>query len=293
LNGQTIFAVVLVDDGYVAASTAAAPGVNMSRAINLTLIVQPVNQRPVFFFDSNVSVSSLEDTAFDSGASEDPFADILGNISAGPGTEDDEQTLTFTVSCTGLAFNSGPTISPSGNLIFSPAAHQNGVATCLFRLQDSGGTDRGGSDTSIDKQFNINIKSVNDPPTFNLRSNHIYFPGYVPGFTSDVVTNDTVIYNFSAGPADEVSQKLSFTVEFSSHANQLFTQLPNITVQEINGNRFAQIGMVLAPYKCTTVPLVFRIRLLDDGSTDNGGQNTSEEHELQVWIHFCEFSSNV
>ena len=84
--------------------------------------------------------------------------------SISPGPNEATQTLSFTVTKTGgsLAFSSGPAISPTGTLSYTPAQDSNGSATFdVFATDSLGGT-------STTQSFTITVNPINDPPTFTI-----------------------------------------------------------------------------------------------------------------------------
>src|SRR5262249_19110629 len=87
-------------------------------------------------------------------------------ISAGSASEQ-EQSLKFIITTDnpGL-FSSGPAVSSDGTLTYTPAGDANGMATVTVKLQDNGGTVRGGVDTSPPQTFRITVTPVNDAPSF-------------------------------------------------------------------------------------------------------------------------------
>jgi hypothetical protein len=267
LNGKTVFSVTLVDDG--------GGSQNHSEASNLTIIVLPINDSPVFSIQSNVS--SLEGNVL-------VLPDFATGVSAGPGTESAEQTVSFFVSCTGLTFSQEPYISPTGTLGFEPAPEVNGLSDCTVRLQDSGGTHRGGLDTSVDHRFSITVTAVNDAPSFSLGTAHVSIVAHVPDLPSNDTSNQrhqTIVTSFSAGPVDEEdTQQVYFSVDWSAHST-LFENV-NITVVQ----KQARIDMFLAPYQFTKEPIVLNITAHDDGGTANGGGDTSPVQALRVSILF-------
>ncbi len=121
----------------------------------VTVIALP-NQPPSFTPGSDVTVPE------DAGPQE--FIDWATNIQPGSPFES-EQTVTFVVSTDneGL-FAELPTISPAGTLTFTPAPGLCGVAQVTAMLQDDGGTDNGGQDTSDPAEFTITVEPVNDCP---------------------------------------------------------------------------------------------------------------------------------
>ena len=119
--------------------------------------VDPVNDEPSFTRGSNVTVDE------NSGVYSAIWAT---NLSKGPDNESN-QTLTFEISNDNpVLFSAGPEISATGRLTFTPAANRDGIANLTVRLKDSGGTDRGGDDTSSAIPLRITVNDV--PPTLAI-----------------------------------------------------------------------------------------------------------------------------
>lgn len=100
---------------------------------------------------------------------EDAGAQTIVNwaTAIGPGADDEAaQTVAFTVTANTNAalFSVAPAISPTGTLTFTPADDANGTAMITLVLQDNGGTDNGGVDTSTPRNFTITVDAVNDEP---------------------------------------------------------------------------------------------------------------------------------
>src|SRR5204862_1158549 len=133
--GTATVSVYLTDDGGTANG-----GDDTSPAQTFTITINSVNDAPSFTGGGNVTV--LED----SGAYSASWATA---ISAGPANES-SQTLTFNIvsNSNPSLFASGPSISASGVLSFTPAANAFGSATLVINLSDNGGTANGGVDTS-------------------------------------------------------------------------------------------------------------------------------------------------
>jgi len=79
------------------------------------------------------------------------------SVSAGP-VDESSQTLSFLVNVDrGYLFTTTPAISSSGILTYTPAPNLRGTATVTVSLQDSGGNDHEGRDTSEARTFTITI----------------------------------------------------------------------------------------------------------------------------------------
>jgi len=123
------------------------------------------------------------------------------------------QNITFSVIGTSDIFVHGPTIDSSGNLNFKLAPNAYGKTFFNISAQDSGGTDRGGVDTSIVKSFIIEVAPVNDPPTFEVRP--VVGPFFMNPENVDISVPDFVS-SISKGDERENEQNITFTVNFMS-----------------------------------------------------------------------------
>ena len=95
---------------------------------------------------------------------------FASNLSAGPASEV-SQALSFVVTTSnpGL-FASGPTISSTGTLTFTPTPEASGTAVVQVYLRDNGGSNYGGTDQSAVKVFTITVAPVNDVPAVNSQT---------------------------------------------------------------------------------------------------------------------------
>jgi VCBS repeat-containing protein len=122
-----------------------------SSPATVTITVDPVNDAPSFTSGGDVTVSLVD------GAFSQPWA---ANGSPGPANESG-QTLAYDLTfdpdfALGPEFFTvQPSIAPDGTLSFTPGFI--GVAHLIVHLQDSGGTQNGGVDTSGDQKFTITI----------------------------------------------------------------------------------------------------------------------------------------
>ena len=115
----------------------------------LTLAVAAVNDAPSFTLAGN------QKTVANSG-----FQRVEGfvtSFSAGPDNES-EQSLRFEVKTFAPElFSRQPVINTNGNLTYTPAPNAVGVAIIKVKAVDSGGTERGGIDTSAGQLFSLTI----------------------------------------------------------------------------------------------------------------------------------------
>ncbi|MDO9399322.1 MAG: Ig-like domain-containing protein, partial [bacterium] len=125
-------------------------------------------------YTETVNITAVNDApSFTKGAdqtvNEDAGAQTASNwatdLNTGSANEND-QTLSFTATNNNNAlFSVQPTVDSSGNLIYTPAANANGIATVTVSVKDSGGTANGGADTGATQTFTITVNPVNDLPT--------------------------------------------------------------------------------------------------------------------------------
>lgn len=253
--GSAEITVELRDDGGTADG-----GVDASEPVTFTITVDAVNNAPSFTKGADQTVNE------DAGPQTvEPWAT---GISAGPPNESDQE-LTFVVTDNtnpGL-FSDGPEISEDGVLTYTPADDANGEATITIVLQDDGGTDNGGVDTSASQTFDIAVNAVNDAPVFTagadvtvLEDSGAYSAGWATGI--------------SAGPADESGQALEFDVDVTS-GTALFSTAPAISDDGT---------LTFTPADNAFGVATIEVTLEDDGGTANGGEDTSATHTLTITI---------
>ena len=114
----------------------------------VTITVTPVNDAPSFTSGGNVTASVA--AGYDQ-----PWAT---GLSAGP-TDEFGQALSFVVTLDNaldaVKFSAGPSVSADGRLTFTPSVLAGGDVSVSVHIQDDGGTQNGGVDTSPDQQFTI------------------------------------------------------------------------------------------------------------------------------------------
>ena len=242
-SGLASFTFQVIDDGD------ASSGLNVDPTPNrITFDVTPVNDAPSFTAGGN------QTAAEDAGAL--TVAGWASAISAGPADEAG-QVLSFTVSNNNVAlFAEQPRIAADGTLTYKLADNANGVATVSVVLSDNGGTAGGGKDQTSPITFTITATAVNDAPSFTAGGNQTVLEDAgaqtVAGWASAI----------SAGPADEASQVLSFSVRNDNAA--LFAEQPTIAADGTltykladNANGVATVSVVLS----------------DTGGTAGGGKD--------------------
>jgi len=223
-------------------------GVDTSAPQTFTITVNPANDVPSFAV--GVAPTVLED----SGAQ--TLAGWVTAITAGPADEAG-QTLTFLLSNSNPAlFAVQPSLSADGTLTYEPAADAFGTATVTVRLQDNGGTDNGGVDTSAPQQFTITVTGVNDAPSFTA--------GTVPPVNEDGGAQSIAWASAITAGALESAQTLTFVV--TSDNTGLFATQPAISPTGV-----LTYATAANAFGNATVTVV----LQDNGGTANGGVNQS------------------
>lgn len=238
--------------------TATDPGL-LSDSDAALFTVSAVNDPPEFTAGSNQTV--LEDAGAQS------VTNWATGISTGPSNEA-SQTLTFLVSNNNnTLFSVQPAISSTGTLTYTPAANANGTATVTVTLQDNGGTDNGGDDTSDPKTFTITVTAVNDAPSFTPGGNQ----SVLEDAGVQTVTNWATA--ISAGPSNEAAQTLTFQV--SNNNNTLFSAQPAVS---------STGTLTYTPAANANGSATVTVTLQDNGGTANGGDDSTDPQTFTITV---------
>jgi hypothetical protein len=183
-NGQASFEYTVCDNG--------SPSDCSEMIVIVNVTMSPVNDAPTFTAGANQTVAE------DSGAHSVPG--WASGISAGLAEESDQQ-LTFEVTNTNTRlFSTQPSVAPNGTLSYALAADENGSADVTVRLKDNGGIANGGTDTSAEQTFTINVTAVNDAPIVsNLQGDGDANEGDVKTYTFDIADVDSSTYYSASG----------------------------------------------------------------------------------------------
>ncbi len=218
----------------------------------ITITVIPVNDAPSFTLGGDQNV--LED------AGDQTVGAFATDISSGP-PDEAGQTLTFDVTNDNNSlFAVQPAIDPAtGDLSYTPAGDASGSAIVTVVLRDDGGTDNGGVDTSPSQTFTITVAPVNDAPSFAGTSDQTVLEDAGAQTAAGFATS------ISAGPADEVTQTLTFDV--TNDDNTLFAIQP--AIDSASGD------LTYTPADDANGGATVTVVLTDNGGTANGGVDTS------------------
>lgn len=254
-TGSATVTVRLHDNGGTANG-----GFDTSGPQTFTITLTPVNDPPSFTKGANQSV--LED------AGGQTIGSWAAGVSAGPADES-AQAVNFIVSNDNAAlFAVAPAVAPNGTLTFTPLADVSGSATVTVRLHDNGGVANGGADTSAPQTFTIAVTPVNDAPSFtggvNLTLDEDAGAQTMPAWATAI----------SAGPADESTQTLDFTI--ANDKPGLFADLPAIS---------ATGTLTFTPAANANGVATLTVRLHDNGGTADGGADTSVAQSFTITIN--------
>ena len=238
-----------------------ADAVGATATTQVRLAVRQVNDAPSFTPGGDVVVAE------DSGNFDAAWASA---ISAGP---DDEagQALHFDVvgvSAPAL-FAQAPTVDRGdGHLRFRPAPDAFGGAIIGVQLVDDGGGADGGVDHSLPHLLRVEIRPVNDAPSFTAGGNV-------------VATEDSGAFDapwasaISAGPDNEGAQPLHFDVKGVSLPS-LFAELPMVYASD-GHLRFVPAANAHGVANIT-------LQLVDDDNGGAGGPHTSPARTFRIEI---------
>jgi PKD repeat protein len=254
--GSATVYISLVDNGGTANN-----GVDRSDQYPLIIRILSVNDAPSF------AVTAPEYNLMEDANAQSVFG-WIEDISAGPANESG-QFLSFHVTTTRpYMFEEQPAISEQGHLYFKPAQDAAGSAQINVYLQDSGGKENGGLDSSVDVQaFKINILPVNDPPSFVM-------DGWLSVIeNAGPQTQLNWAQNIHPGDSNEAGQTLHF--ETQTNHPELFQQLPYISS---NGT------LTFTPAPDIQGTSTVTVTLYDNGGTANGGKDQSEAKNFVIAV---------
>lgn len=170
---------------------------------------------------------------------------------------------------TGAEVTTVPSTLPNnGNKVtYKPNSNYNGDDSFKFKATD-------GKADSNEATVTITVDAVNDAPSFGLPNEPNQTVAEDCGAeecgTQSVTSFATVI---SAGPADENAQKLDFIV--TNNNNDLFATQPSI---DTDGK------LTYKPAKNASGSATLKVKLHDNGGTDNAGVDTSAEQSFTITV---------
>lgn len=161
----------------------------------------------------------------------------------------------------------------AGKFKFVPDADKNGSIQFEFRLQDDGGTDHGGKDTSDTATFTFDVTPVSDAPVAGDGS------ATVPEAGQHIFT----VADFPFTDVDE-DELANLIIDSLPSGGTLYFDGAALTEGDLGESGYVVSAKDLADGKLVFVPgdasagtVDFNFRLQDGGSLDNGGENTSAQ----------------
>ena len=245
MHGKALITIYLEDNGPKTNG-----GSNVSEFKQFAINVLSVNDAPSFIPGNDVTVN------------EDPGTVNIPNwassISPGPFNELEQEISFETFVSNTYLFPDPPTIRPDGALRFTPAPDQFGQASITVIIKDNGGTDNDGKDESLQSIFTINVRSVNDRPSFDMPKELIISEN------SGLNTIVNWVTNIKPGPENENVQTLSFSVSVSD--NHIFANLPVIS-------NYGSLNFT--PKENVSGQCLIEVTLKDNGGRELGGDDVS------------------
>ncbi|MEM6811121.1 MAG: cadherin-like domain-containing protein [Pseudomonadota bacterium] len=243
-------------------------GVDLDSIPNtITFDVTEVNDEPI---GTDNTVTTLEDTDYTFSAGDFGFSDPSDT----PADNFQNVIITTlplngTLNLSGVPVTAGQSIAVSDipNLVFSPAANENGAgyADFTFQVQDDGGTADGGIDTDQSPNtMTIDVTSVNDAPD---------------GADATLTTLEDVPYTFAASDFgltdvnDVPANNLQSVIINTLPADGLL-ELSGVAVtagQEILASDLANLTFTPATNEFGANYANFDFQVRDDGGTSDGG----------------------
>lgn len=265
-NGEVSFSYRVQDNGGTLND-----GRDTSTDATLTLNIAAVNDAPVA---QDAEAVVIEGGAYYFRGEDFPFSDEEGDslaaviITSLPG--EDEGTLYFgdtALTADDLAEGGfSVAVGALGQLRFEPTGNFNGTASFGYRLQDDGGTDNDGEDTSAEATFALNVAAVNDAP--------VAVDSTVRAFEDHSYTFRVADFRFTDVEGDGLAAILitSLPGEGSLYlcGEELSGENISVTAQQI-----ADGQLVFQPAKDFNGHVTLGFKVQDDGGTESGGEDTS------------------
>ena len=269
------------------ASLAQAPSIKT----NSTITVIAVNDRPGFLIDGNIRATKNSGNNNYNG-----FASAfnLGHL------EDTQENLQFVITNDNPdLFTSQPTVSTNGSLSFEPlSTAPNGIANITIALQDNGGTENNGVDTSETKAFTITIADPS-PADINSQGDKTYLEDFGPVVIENMFSFDSAQHyseftfqinstvGFATQPTVNPDGSLTFETAADSHGEFTVTYFLNsnptdqlidtITIEPVNDKpSITSTGNVLVESGSGLATLNNHFQLVDHGPSNESSQAFSE-----------------
>ncbi|MDB6058797.1 MAG: Alkaline phosphatase, partial [Verrucomicrobiales bacterium] len=231
-------------------------GTNLSVGRILRIVALRVDHAPVVKMAPSVTL--LEDSSTNITITVTDIDDPMENISVTP------VSLNESIVPTANVVVSGP-VDTNFSITITPAPDANGTATIQLLVSD-------GQDTTV-ATLRVNITAIDDQPSFDILN-----PEVLALEDSTTVTVSNFCTSISAGPANEISQGLTFVIGGTNPA--AFTVPPSI-------DKYGTLKF--RPALAYVGTNNFSVYLKDSGTTANAGVNVSDTNLFSIAITTNDF----
>jgi VCBS repeat-containing protein len=232
-----------------------------SNIITKIVTVLSVNDAPSFTASNPPTI--LEDAGAQTVVS-------WATLNPGPPDESGQAVVGYTVSNISNAalFSVAPVVAANGTLTYTPAANVNGASTFDVVVQDDGGIANGGVDVSAPQSFTITVDAVNNAPSFTKGTDQSVNEDAGPQTVSPWAT---AIDDGDPGAI----QTLTFNVTGNTNPS-LFSAGPSVSPTGV---------LTYTPAANASGTANITLTLSDDGSTANGGIDTSPAQSFTITVN--------
>ena len=155
-------------------------------------------------------------------------------------------------------------LAADGTFSYTPPADVSGQATLQVEVTDG--------QAVVTSQLIIDVLPVNDAPGFSITGD-VLDADFNPDFINNSLTIPGFAFDISAGPADESGQSLQFFTTVISDDEAIIDN---------NGVILSNAGELTIDFTGNTGSAMIEVYLQDDGSTTNGGTDTSPVMTFEV-----------
>jgi hypothetical protein len=155
-------------------------------------------------------------------------------------------------------------LAADGTFSYTPPADISGQATLQVEVTDG--------QAVVTSQLIIDVLPVNDAPGFSITGD-VLDADFNPDFINNSLTILGFAFDISAGPADESGQSLQFFTTIISDDEAIIDN---------NGIILSNAGDLTIDFTGNTGSALIEVYLQDDGSTTNGGTDTSPVMTFEV-----------
>ena len=245
-------------------------GVDTSAPQTFTITVTAVNDAPSFVMGPDMHESG--------DGTVKTVSHWATSISPGPANES-TQTVSFTLVAVNTSlFTTQPAIDADGNLSFTPKIGAVGSTTVTVTARDTGNTDNGGDNDSV-QTFMITLSGLNKAPSFVVPSPNpdvhtsLEDDGsqIVPGWVTDIHPGRAT----TVDGLDDADQNVTFLVTIPAANNTLFTADGRPAISADGTLTYTAAANANGSVLVTVIAQ-------DDGGTANGGKNTSAAQTFTI-----------